>query len=313
MRLKNSAKEGSIMPEKTSVGLSKAIKRESILGVAFASPWIIGFLVFTLYPILSSLFYSFTNYNTFNSPKWIGLNNFIAIFKNPDFFKALTNTLYYVAISVPINLILGVLIGLLLAQKTFGVRLYRTIYYLPNVLSVVAVSFLWKFLFDPNGPINSLLEAIGFKNPPIWLADKVFVKPAIIIMGAWGVGATVIIFLAAIKGVPSVLYEAAVIDGAGAFTRFKVITLPAISPTIYFNLIMGIIGSFQSFLTAYIMVGGGPNKASYFYGQLVYEMAFRDNRMGYASALSWILLLMILGITVIAIKSSSKMVVYFDA
>ena len=301
------------MSEKTSIGLSKALKREAGIGILFASPWIVGFLVFTLYPILSSLFYSFTNYNTFNSPKWIGLNNFIAIFKNPDFYKALTNTIFYVVISVPLNLILGVLIGLLLAQKAFGVRLYRTIYYLPNVLSVVAVSFLWKLLFDPNGPINRILEAFGIKTPPIWLADSAYVKPAIIIMGAWGVGATVIIFLAAIKGVPSVLYEAAVIDGAGPLTRFRVITLPAISPTIYFNLIMGIIGSFQSFLTAYIMVGGGPNKASYFYGQLVYEMAFRDNRMGYASALSWILLLIILAITVVAIKSSSRMVVYFDA
>ncbi|MHB1483632.1 MAG: carbohydrate ABC transporter permease [Saccharofermentanales bacterium] len=297
---------------KTSIGLSKALKREAGIGILFASPWIIGFLVFTLYPILSSLFYSFTNYNTFNSPRWIGMSNYITIFRNPDFYKALTNTLFYVVISVPLNLILGVLIGLLLAQKTFGVRLYRTIYYLPNVLSVVAVSFLWKLLFDPNGPINRIIEAFGFKTPPIWLADSAFVKPAIIIMGAWGVGATVIIFLAAIKGVPGVLYEAAVIDGAGPFTRFRVITLPAISPTIYFNLIMGIIGSFQSFLTAYIMVGGGPNKASYFYGQLVYEMAFRDNRMGYASALSWILLLIILAITVVAIKSSGKMVVYFD-
>ncbi len=301
------------MAQGKQVSLNKAIRREAGFGYLFASPWIIGFLVFTLYPILSSLFYSFTNYNTFNTPMWVGLNNYLSIFRNPDFYKALSNTLYYVVISVPLNLILGILMGLLLAQKTVGVRLYRTIYYLPNVLSVVAVSFLWKFLFDPNGPINSFFEFLGIKEPPVWLADSNYVKPAIIIMGAWGVGATVIIFLAAIKAVPQVLYEAATIDGAGVFKKFKVITLPAISPTIYFNLIMGIIGSFQSFLTAFIMVGGGPNKASYFYGQLIYEMAFRDNRMGYASALSWILLLIILLITVIAIKSSSKAVVYFDA
>lgn len=301
------------MKSDSSMTLSKSRKREAGLGYLFASPWIIGFLVFTLYPILSSLFYSFTNYNTFNKPLWVGMNNYIVIINSPDFRTALFNTLYYVVISVPLNLVLGVLIGLLLAQKTFGVRLYRTIYYLPNVLSVVAVSFLWKFLFDSNGPINRFVEMLGVKEPPVWLADKLFVKPAIIIMGAWGVGATVIIFLAAIKGVPPVLYEAATIDGAGSFRKFKVITLPAISPTIYFNLIMGIIGSFQSFLTAFIMVGGGPNKASYFYGQLIYEMAFRDSRMGYASALSWILLLIILSITVIAVKSSNKMVVYFDS
>ena len=301
------------MRSNPSVSLSRSLRREAGIGYLFASPWIIGFLVFTLYPILSSLFYSFTNFNTFNTPLWVGWSNYAAIFRNPDFRTALGNTLYYVIISVPLNLVLGVLVGLLLAQKTFGVRLYRTIYYLPNVLSVVAVSFLWKFLFDPNGPINRFIELLGIPTPPVWLADRQFIKPAIIIMGAWGVGATVIIFLAAIKGVPLELYEAATIDGAGSFRKFRVITLPAISPTIYFNLIMGIIGSFQSFLTAYIMVGGGPNKASYFYGQLIYEMAFRDSRMGYASALSWILLLIILAITVVAIKTSNKMVVYFDA
>lgn len=301
------------MRSESGVSLSRSIRREARLGYLFASPWIIGFAVFTFYPILSSLFYSFTNYNTFNTPLWVGLSNYIAIFRNPDFRLALGNTLYYVIISVPLNLLLGVLVGLLLAQKTVGVRLYRTIYYLPNVLSVVAVSFLWKFLFDPNGPINSFLELLGIKDPPVWLADEAYIKPAIIIMGAWGVGATVIIFLAAIKGVPTELYEAATIDGATSFKKFRVITLPAISPTIYFNLIMGIIGSFQSFLTAYIMVGGGPNKASYFYGQLIYEMAFRDSRMGYASALSWILLIIILAITGIAIKTSNKMVVFFDA
>ncbi len=301
------------MRSESGVSLSRSIRREARLGYLFASPWIIGFAVFTFYPILSSLFYSFTNYNTFNTPLWVGLSNYIAIFRNPDFRLALGNTLYYVIISVPLNLLLGVLVGLLLAQKTVGVRLYRTIYYLPNVLSVVAVSFLWKFLFDPNGPINSFLELLGIKDPPVWLADEAYIKPAIIIMGAWGVGATVIIFLAAIKGVPTELYEAATIDGANSIKKFRVITLPAISPTIYFNLIMGIIGSFQSFLTAYIMVGGGPNKASYFYGQLIYEMAFRDSRMGYASALSWILLIIILAITGIAIKTSNKMVVFFDA
>lgn len=303
-------KAKKVKPEKFRQKMSAARKREAILGVLFASPWIIGFLVFTFYPIFSSLFYSFTSYSTFTF-KWIGLNNFIAIFQNELFYKSLGNTLIYVVISVPLNLLLGILMGLLLAQKTVGVRLYRTIYYLPNVLSVVAVSFLWKYMFDPNGPINSLLEKIGITGP-IWLVDEKTVKPAIIIMGAWGVGGTVIIFLAAIKGVSVELYEAADIDGASIWTKFWKITLPAISPTIYFNFIMAIIGSFQSFLTAYIMVGGGPNKASYFFGQFIYEKAFVDQQMGYASALSWLLLLMMLAITIIAVKSSDKMVVYME-
>jgi multiple sugar transport system permease protein len=290
--------------------MSKMARHEAIYGISFASPWIIGFLAFTLYPILASLFYSFTSFNMFTF-RGIGLNNYIAIFHNDLFYKSLINTLYFVIISVPLNLILGILMGLLLAQKTLGQRVYRTIYYLPNVLSVVAVSFLWKYMFDPSGPINNFLELFGI-NGPVWLADERAIKPAIIIMGAWGVGGSVIIFLAAIKGVSITLYEAAKIDGASAFTQFKKITLPAISPTIYFNFLMGVIGSFQSFLTAYIMVGGGPNKSSYFFGQLIYEKAFNDQQMGYASALSWILLVIILVITVVAIKVSDNLVYYMD-
>lgn len=283
---------------------------EAAYGYAFATPWFIGFLVFTAYPIFASLFYSMTSFNMFTF-RWIGLNNYFAIFHNPLFYKSLMNTLYYTIISVPLNLLLGVLMGMLLAQKTFGVRLYRTIYYLPNVLSVVAVSFLWKYLFDPSGPINNFLSLFGISGP-VWLADENAIKPAIIIMSAWGVGGTVIIFLAAIKGVSPTLYEAAKIDGANAMRRFSSITLPAISPTIYFNFLMGVIGSFQSFLTAYIMVGGGPNKASYFIGQFIYEKAFNDQQMGYASALSWILLLIILIVTVIAMKVSDNLVIYMD-
>lgn len=291
--------------------MSKAQRTQAITGVLFASPWIIGFLAFTLYPIASSLFYSFTSYNLFEY-RFIGLNNYKAIFNNPDFWKSMGNTLYYVVISVPLNILLGVLLGMLLAQKTLGVRLYRTIYYLPNVLSAVAVTFLWKFLFGANGPINNVLSMFGISGP-VWLNSEAAIKPALIIMSAWGVGGTVVIFLAAIKGVPESLYEAAKVDGANAFVRFFKITMPSISSTIYFSFLMSIIGGFQMFLPAFLLTGGRePGKAAYFIGQMIYERGPQDHQMGFASALSWILLIIMLVITIIAVKTSDNLVSYME-
>ena len=288
--------------------MSRAMKKEAGYGVLFAMPWIIGFLVFILYPVISSLFYSFTNFNMYQW-SFIDIKNYTAIFKNDDFYLSLKNTLYFTVVSVPLNLLLGVLMGLLLAARTPLVRIYRTIYYLPNVLASVAVGYLWRFLYAANGPINNFLSSIGIEGP-LWLSDKWSQIPAMIIMNAWSVGGVVLIFLAAIKGVPLSLYEAARIDGAGWLTQFRVITLPSISPMLYFNFIMGLIGSFQSFLNAYILNGGGTNKGAYFYGQFIYEKAFQSHQMGYASALSWILLVIILAITVIASKASNKFVFY---
>ncbi len=290
-----------------------ARRKEALTGYLFASPWIIGFLVFTLFPILASFYLSFTFYDSVSKPYWNNFGNFRVMLNEPLFFKSLGNTLYYVMLSVPINIILGVLMGLLINQKVRGIRLARTIFYLPNVLSVVAVSFLWQWLFNPTfGPINLLLSLVGLEGPS-WLADESWTKPAMILMSAWGVGGSVIIFLAAIKDVSVSLYEAADIDGAGAISKFRRITLPSISPTIYFNFIMGIIGSFQVFLQSYIMLGrdGGVNNSSLFYAQLIYNK-FSENQMGLASALSWVLLVIVLIITILAMKLSNKLVFYLD-
>lgn len=286
--------------------------KEALCGILFASPWILGFLIFTLYPILSSLYFSFTSYNTLSAPKWVGLENFKVIFGTELFRLSLGNTIYYVVFSIPLNLVLSVLIALLLNRKVVGIRLYRTIFYLPNVVSVIAVAFLWQWLLDPTfGPINNMLAALGIEGPG-WLTDEAWSKPSLILMSAWGVGGTVIIFLAALQDVPITLYEAAEIDGANSFVKFWRITIPSISPTLYFNFIMGIIGGFQVFLQAYIMTGGGPAYSSYFYAQYIYQKAFVENQMGYASALSWILLVIILAITLVAMKVSDKLVFYMD-
>ena len=291
--------------------MSKAMKREAGVGILFALPWFIGFAVFIAYPVVSSLLYSFTSYDMFNW-NFVGFRNYIAIFKNELFYTAIINTLIYTVISVPMNLILGVLMGLLLAAKTPFVRFYRTIYYLPNVLSIMAVVFLWTTLFQANGPLNQILEIFGIEGP-LWLTDRWSQIPALLIMNAWSVGGVVIIFLAAIKGVPESLYEAARLDVASLWTQFWKITMPSISPTLFFNFIMGFIGSFQTYINAMVLTGGGTSTGtygSYFLGQMIYERAFVNHQMGYASALSWIMLIVLLLFTIIVSKISNRFVFY---
>jgi len=220
-------------------------RKEALAGVLFALPWILGFLVFTLYPIASSFYYSFTRYNMRSAPLWIGLANYETIFTTDSLFvPGVLNTLYFVAFSVPLNLAASLLIAVLLNNRTFGIRFYRTLFYLPNVVSIVAVALLWQWILDPTfGLINQALALLGVEGPG-WLPDAAWSKPSLILMGLWGVGGTVVIFLASLQDVPASLYDAALIDGAGPVRKFRHITLPMISPAIFFNLVMGIIGAF---------------------------------------------------------------------
>jgi multiple sugar transport system permease protein len=288
----------------------RALLREEITaGIVFALPWIIGFLLFTIYPILSSLYYSFTDYNSYVVTR-LGFFNYETAFRDVFFSDGFRNTLYFVALNVPISTVLGVLMAQLLSSRTFGLKVYRTIYYLPNVVSIIAATFMWQWLFNETfGPINAFLQIFGIEGPG-WLTDPSWVKPALLIMSAWGVGGTIILYLATMTNVPAELYEAAEIDGAGGFAKFIRITIPAISPIISFNVLMGIIGGFQYFLPAYIMTAGGPGRTSFFLGQVIYENAFRQNAMGYASAISWILLIVILCFTLIYLKLSKRFVFY---
>ena len=310
----NTATETIFAPDKSDNNKKQPnrMRRSEIrAGLLFASPWIIGFLVFTLYPIIASLFYSFTDYNSYTITR-VGFFNYAALFRDVFVSDGIRNTLFYVVLNVPLSTIVGILLALLLTQKTFGIKLYRTIYYLPSVVSIIAISFLWQWLLNETyGPINGFLALLGIQGPG-WLTDTDWVKPALLIMSVWGVGGTIILYLAALNNVPQELYEAASMDGASAIRKFFSITVPCISPIISFNVLMGLIGGFQYFLPAYIMTAGGPGRASYFLGQVIYENAFRQNNMGYASAISWVLMIIVLCVTMIYIKISNRFVFYSD-
>ncbi len=285
--------------------------KEGILGYLFASPWLLGFFAFTLFPVCSSLYYSLTSYNTLKAPKWVGFYNYIFMFtKDPLFLKALWNTAYYAILSVPLGIAASVLIAMLLNQKVKGMRLFRTIFYLPTVVSSVATALLWMWIMDPNfGLLNTLLSKIGISGPG-WLSDPAWSKPSLIIMSLWTVGGGMLIYLAALQDVPESLYESASLDGANGWKQFFKITLPMISPTIFFNLITGVIGGFQVFSQAFIMTNGGPAYSTYFYAYHLYNKAFKEYNMGYASALAWILLVVTLILSLFIFKSSKKWVYY---
>ncbi|MFC4599904.1 carbohydrate ABC transporter permease [Cohnella hongkongensis] len=289
----------------------KLSAKEALNGYLFFSPGLIGFLVFMGFPIVYSLYLSFTSYNIYSPPKWIGLLNYKIMFtQDPLFFKSLVNTLYYVALSVPLNTVLGVLVAVLMNQKAFGIRVFRTIYFLPSVVSGVAVALLWQWILDGNfGLLNTFLANFGIVGPG-WLTDELWSKPSMVLMNLWAVGGTMIIYLAGLQGVPRSLYEAAIVDGAGRIRQFWNITIPMLTPTIFFNVIMGVLGGFQVFIQAYIMTGGGPNNSTMFYALYLYNKAFKDLQMGYASALAWVLLLIAMALTLVILKTSSRWVYY---
>lgn len=290
---------------------SIAQKREAAYGYLFAAPWIIGLFVFTLFPILSSLYYSFTNYNLAKPPVWIGLTNYKIFFTSDKLIPVIVyNTLYYALFSVPLSMIIGISVALLMNQKIRGIKLFRTIFYLPNVVSIVAVSLLWQWIFQANyGLLNTVLKIFGIKGPN-WLTDPVWAKPALIIMSCWNAGSAMVIYLAGLQGIPAVYYEAANIDGASSFRKLISITLPLLSPSIFFNLIMGIIGAMQVFSQALIMTNGGPSNSTTFYVFSLYRRAFSDTRMGYASAMAWMLLIATLTLTLLVFRFVGRHVYY---
>jgi multiple sugar transport system permease protein len=286
-------------------------RREALAGYAFASPWLLGFACFLAFPILTSLYLGFTSYNMLTPPRWIGVANYRVLFSSdPVFWKSLGNTLYYVVFAVPLNLVLGVLIAMLMNQKVRGIRMYRTVFYLPNVVSVVAIALLWSWILDPSfGLVNSALARVGIEGPG-WLYDPAWSKPSLIVMGIWNVGGAMVIYLAALQDIPVHLYESASIDGAGAVRKFFRITLPLLTPSIFFNVVVAVIFSFQVFTQAFIMTGGGPIRSTYFYAYYLYDKAFTESSMGMASAMAWILLLVTLALTLVIVRTSSRWVYY---
>lgn len=281
--------------------------KEELTGWLFAMPWIIGFLLFTAGPMVFSLYTSFCKYNIIAAPKWIGLQNYENLFLNdPFFFKALENTFWMVLVKVPLVIVFSIAIALLLNINIPGERAFRAIIYLPNVLSGVAAIFLWQWILSPKGLFNSGLSLLGITGPG-WFVDPAWTKPGIVVMGMWWIGGNVLIFLAGLKGISKELLEAAEIDGAVGLARVWHVTLPLISPTIFFEVVTGIIGAFQIFTTALILSGttsnlGGPGQSMLFYVLYLYNRAFGrvgqgGLQMGYASAMAWILFVIILLIT----------------
>lgn len=295
--------------------MTVAERKRLITGLLFASPWLIGFLAFVFYPILASFCYSLCYYDGITDPKFIGLTNYKElIFNDKLFWKSLYNTLYMVIFGLPITLAVSFFLALLLNQKVRGLAIYRTIYYLPAITPVVALSILWLWLLNPQmGLVNTLLRPILTKfnlSVPGWLSDPKWAKPALILMSIWSIGNTIVIFLAGLQDIPEQLYEQAEIDGANSIQKLWNITLPMVSPVIFFNLVMGIIWSFQYFTQVWVMTRGGPEDATLFYALYLFNNAFLFFRMGYASAQAWILFLIILLCTLAVFKTSARWVYY---
>ena len=286
------------------------LRRENLEGWLFASPWILGFLLFTLGPILASVVLSFAKWDIVNPIKWIGLGNFRRFIRDESALHALKVTTMYSIVGVPLRIVLGVILALLLNTQISGLRIYRTIYYLPSILSGVAVALLWRWVFSKEfGLLNLGLSLLGIQGPG-WLTDPAWALWALILMSCWGVGGSMIIYLAGLQGIPSELYEAAEVDGAGRVRRFFQITLPLLTPVIFFQLIMGIIRALQAFVQAFIMTDGGPADATLFYVLHLYRNAFLYFRMGYASLLAWVLFVYVLILTLFVFRSSRAWVYY---
>jgi multiple sugar transport system permease protein len=286
-------------------------RREARTAYWLISPWIIGFIIFTLGPMVASLIFSFTDYSIVTSPSWVGFKNFLEIFTDDyRFWLSLRVTFKYAIFAIPMGLVIGLLLALLLNTKVPGISIWRTVYYTPSVISGVAVAILWAYLFNPQyGLINWLLSLINIKGPG-WLNSPDWALWALIIMSIWGVGGGMIIYLAGLQGIPTALYEAAEVDGAGKIRQFFAITLPMITPVLFYNLVIGIISTFQIFTTVYVMTAGGPVESTLFYNLYLYNNAFRYQRMGYASALAWILFIIVLTLTLLVFRSSAMWVYY---
>lgn len=285
--------------------------KEALWFYFFISPWLLGAILLTFGPMGASIWLSLTNWDMFQPAQFVGLDNYgTLLIEDKIFGKALFNTFYYSFISVPLAMLVSIGMAALLHQKLKGMNVYRTIFYLPSIVPVVATSMLFIWFFAPStGLINSFLSLLGIEGPR-WLLDQAWVKPALILMSLWGVGGSVVLLLAGMKGIPQELYEAADIDGASGFQSFTRVTVPMLSPIIFFNLVMGIIAAFQTFAQVFIVTAGGPNNASMMMVPYLFTNAFRFFKMGYASAMAWILFIIILVLTLIVFKSSALWVHY---
>lgn len=292
----------------------KIKKNYTYSGYLYILPWILGFLLLQLVPLVNSFWYSFTNFQLLGKPQFLGLENYKRIFLADAVFRqSLKVTFYYVLIAVPLKIAFALVIAIILNQNIKGINLFRTLYYIPSILGgSVAISVLWKYLFMNQGVVNNIIGRVGI--PPIdWLGDPRLALGTVSLVTIWQFGSSMLLFLAGLKQIPVSLYEAARIDGAGRMRTFWSITLPELSPIVLFNLIMQMINAFQDFTSAFIITQGGPLKSTYLYGLMLYDQGFKFFKMGYSSALSWILFVIIMVFTSLTFGSSQSWVHYGDA
>jgi len=283
------------------------------MGYLYIFPWILGFLIFQLYPLGASLYYSFTEYNITGTPTFVGFKNYITMFSSDLlFYTSLGNTLKYVFLSLPMKIITALIVAVILNQKLKGINFYRTIYYIPSIFGgSVAISILWRFLFMDGGLVNRMLNGLGMTSVP-WLSSPNYSLFTLSLLSVWQFGSSMVLFLAALKQVPEDLYEAALIDGAGAVRMFFKITLPMITSVLFFNILMQLVNAFQDFTGAFVITNGGPLNSTYLYALKLYDEAFKYFKMGYASALSWVLFVIILIFTAIFFRFSEAATYYED-
>jgi multiple sugar transport system permease protein len=288
----------------------RRVRWREVRGALFVLPWVIGFVVFQLFPFLASLILSFTEWNFSQAPKLVGLENYRRLLlDDPLLRRSVWNTLYYTAIHVPGGLLIAFGLALLLNQRVRGIALFRTLFYLPSITTGVATVIIWIFLFQPDGLINKALGLVGVPGPN-WLTSPTWAMPALILMSLWTVGTPMILYLAGLQGIPETLYEAAMIDGAGWRSKFWHVTVPMMTPQIFMTSVLGIIGSFQVFTGALVMTNGGPGDATTFILLHMYWQGWQYFRMGYASAIAWVLLLIILAFTFAQLRLARHWVYY---
>jgi len=282
-------------------------------GLLFILPWLLGTSIFVIRPFITSIYLSFTSYDIVSPPKWVGTANYQTLFTDdPLFWKSLKVTMLYASMAVPLGVAAGVLLAALLNQKVKGMTFFRAAFYAPSVVPSVATSIVFMWILNPEiGLVNGLLKQVGITGPN-YLGDAKWALPSIVLMSLWGVGGSMVIYLAGLKDIPTYLYEAAVIDGASSWQRFRQVTLPLLTPVILFNLVMSVIGAFQVFTEAYVMTKGGPDDSTMFYALYLFKRAWNFLDLGYASAMAWILFLIVVSIMLIIIKGQNRWVHYRD-
>ncbi|KAB8127053.1 sugar ABC transporter permease [Gracilibacillus oryzae] len=290
----------------------KLLKGSSLTGWLFASPWVIGLLLFYAFPLFSSIYFSFTTYSILQPGEFVGLQNYRQLFSDELFWKSIYNTIYFAVFFVPLSIIIGVALAMMLNMKVKGMAIYRTIFFLPTLVPHVALAVLWMWLLNPGfGLVNGALDMVGITGPN-WLGSEFWSKPSLILMSLWAIGQPVIIYLAGLGDIPNELYEAAEVDGANWLQKTFKVTLPLLTPVIFFNLVMGSIGAFQQFTLPYTMTQGQgtPANTLTFYVMYLYDNAFKFFNMGYASAMAWILFILIMALTAVIFMTSKRWVHY---